>query len=872
VIHTRKNTKILVAFLVLTVYGSSVFLLKGKLPNQTANLVTTPGSKIQSLVPKQNVTYVALSLDSANWKVVKGENVTIDDSTGKLNITGTYANNTLLYQNKTLPLFILQQTDLELNFTGYPYLRTIISSQPDTETSFHLGWYIPDWNAATYFLKNHPGVVTEIEENRNRIWINISYPHSGEKIDDSRTHYITIDVAQRLEDLGLYDQRFVGIQLRQYLIGFLSTNKSYSVTIDSISLMKELPYSIAITEGKSQTLPEGSIVHVIRKEDIVNNFENNPHLQRAYILYTMDGSSNSLYTVFLLSKHNDDLTGVRCGFVFSHTSLLNDIGIYVDWRRPIPFDSDFEPIQPLYILMDNGDNALIFTSAENDKLQSVQLKKVEFTFSQLPYSAFVIPSLNEELVSIMSFFVLTIAGIIPIALTFALYYMHKKNVLRDDKKTFRNLLIIGLALRLTLASISAYADDTQIFAQIGALYFGSGVLGAQWVSLPGFVYLETASYFPYALLRAIGFRDFQFLALDVYCIELLFTKLPAILSDLGSFYFIQRIANKFSPKNKVVAAGLYLLNPLTVYISGILGQFDPIFMFALIVFTYYLICNYNVLKASLSAVFAAILNPVGIATSIPLLSTVYLRKDWKSAVKGLLLAAGIFSILLVPFFFESNSPVLLTSYERLINTVPGEDFYGRQMKFYTYGTIISSSVGYGLTFRFLFELIGFELGWWLYPFGAALAFLIFTIAFFYKTYGTSKVNSQDYIYTGTYMLGVACLFQLTFPTIYEQFVVWIAGLLLIFYLLHQDRKIFALFVLVCIAIGFVYVAMWRNYILLVSGVDVIPMGDPWLANLASASLGTIYSLVIIAIFIITCKLWFKEELSKLGAYVKQLKA
>jgi len=137
-----------------------------------------------------------------------------------------------------------------------------------------------------------------------------------------------------------------------------------------------------------------------------------------------------------------------------------------------------------------------------------------------------------------------------------------------------------MALRFVLAPISAYLDDLQIFAQIGALFFGPGVLGAQWVSLPGFVYLETASYFPYALLRSIGFQDFQFLALAIYSTEALFVKLPAILSDLGSFYFIRKMAGKYAPGEKILLPALFLLNPLTVYVSGILGQFDSIFTFA----------------------------------------------------------------------------------------------------------------------------------------------------------------------------------------------------------------------------------------------------------------------------------------------------
>lgn len=855
----KRNPKLMIILFVLTLHGVCIASLKGKLPNQTATIVTVHGSKIQSLVPKQSVTHAKLPLECEAWNI-NGENVTAHRSNGKLIISGTCT-------NETLPLFTAKCVGLEFNFTENPYLHAVVSSKPDTQISFHLGWPGLNLSIAEEFLREHFEAVTEIDKTMGIIWISVSYSQSGEKIDDN-THHITINVTQGLAKLGLDNQSFVGLQVRQYLIGFMSLDRCYETTIESIDLLNELPYDTISTEGKGQTLQDGSTAYIIRVDNIVDCRQDCPHLQRAYILYTMDAPKDTLYTIFLLFKHDENLGAVRVSFVFIHESLLDEIGTYVDWRGPIQLDYDFEPVATLYNEMDDGDYAVIFTPLKGNKLQSVQVHKVVFTFSKLPYSAFVITNLNEEAVSIMSFFTLTIAGIIPTVLMFVLYYLHRRKALKDDKSTVRKLIIIGLFLRLVLAPISAYADDTQVFAEIGALYFGSGVLGAQWVSLPGFVYLETAAYFPYALLRTIGFQDFQFLALDVYCIESLFTKIPAILSDLCSFYFIMKIANKFSPKNKLLTSGLYLLNPLTVYLSGILGQFDPIFTFALIAYTYYLISDNDILKASLFSGFAAILNPVGFATFIPLLATIIVKKTWKSGMKSLFLIVGVLSISIIPFFFEPDSPVLLASVERLFSGVPGENFYGKQISFYTYGTDIGFLIGYGLTFRFLLEIFGFELGWLFYPFGAALAFLVFTVFFLYKIHKAHKIGSREYIYTGTFMLGVACVFQLTFPTIYEQFVVWIAGLLLISYILNEDRKIFALFILVCVSAGFIYVATWRSYLYLVSGVPVTHFGNWWLWNFGNALLGVAYSIVLVTILIITCKMWFREEYLKLRRRLK----
>jgi len=856
VVHMKLNKKTVLLLIFLVAYGCSMVLLGGKLPNQTASMLAINGSSLQSLSPNPNASRTEIPLGAEEW-TISGEDAVAENLDGKLVINGNYTSNNL-YFNRTLPLFIAEKLGFELNFTENSYLQIIISSQPDTEASFCLGWHTSNDSVVEVFREEHPEVTVEVDKKNGIVWVNMSRYNDGASIDE-RKNQITLDVADELTQLGLSSQQFLGLQIRQYLIGFLPYDMRFKTTIESISLVKEQPYSVIATAGRGQATEDGSTVQIIRKKDLANNFEEWPNLQRAYILYTIDTPKDALYTIFLVIKQNGNLTAVRSGFVFIHQDMLDEIGTYVDWRSPILLDLNFEPIRTLYSVMDNGDYAIVFTPIRNGEIQSTQVNKIVLTFSKLPNNTFVKTGLNENVASAMSISIMTIAGAIPAILMITLFYLNKRGILRDNKATIRNLLLVGLGLRLILAPITAYADDTQIFSEIGSLYFSSGVLGAQWVSLPGFAYLETAAYFPYALLRALGFADLQFLALDVYCVELLFTKMVAILSDFGSFYFILKIAERFSPKNKVLIAGLFLLNPLTVYVSGMLGQFDSVFIFTLIAFTYYLIANYDISKASLFSGLASILNPVGMATIVPLLALNLLRKKWKHVFKSLLLIIGIFGIAIAPFFFEPNSPVLLSSTERLIGGVPGEGFYGKQMAFYTYGTIVSSSVGYGLTFRFLLELLGFEIGWWYYPFAAIVALLVFMTVFLYKVYKAMKLNLQDPVVFGTFMLGVVCLFQLTFPTIFEQFVIWVAGLLLVSYILHQDKRIIILFSVTCISAGFIYVATWRSYSLLASGVQAAQLGSPSFTNLVNALLGVAYSAVVATAFIVTCELWFKKR-------------
>jgi hypothetical protein len=828
--------------LILTLCGAGAAWFGGKLPNQTATFLAVQSFQIQSLIPNQAEAYANLILRTDKWNI-EGQNASTQNSYDKFTVSG-------IYVDETSPLMTATQKELELDLTKTPLMHLVISSKPDSRIRLYLGWLYQNLGVAEAFVQDHPEVVAGIENDDRIVWVNIAYPLIGESIDDN-IHHITINTTERLATLGLTEQHFRGLRIAQYLVGSASPAKHYQITIESVAFLGEPPYQIIPEKGQTQALPDGSTVHIIKRDQIENYVENCPFVQRIYVLYTMDAPTDTSYTIFLLSRAGENLTAVRAGFVFVHSHLLNIVGTHIDWRRPIQPDSDFEPIATLKGVMEDGDFAIIFTPLKGSTIERVQLHKAEFTFSKLPYSSFVLKSLNEQVVVTMSLFLLTTAGIVPTVLLLFLFHARGKNKLRDNKITTLAIVAVGLALRLIVAPISAYNDDLQIFSEIGALYYGSGVLGAQWVSFPGFVYIQTLAYLPYALLRAGGFQDFQSLALAIYSTEALFVKLPAILGDLGSFYFIRKMAGKYAPGEKILLPALFLLNPLTVYVSGILGQFDSIFTFAVIASIYYLVAEHDSAKATIFSSFASIINIVGVAIFIPLLANAKLRENWKTVAKILLLATCIFVIAMLPFFFETKSPLLLASYERLLSGVPGEAFYGKQIRFYTYGTLISSSVGYGLTFRFLLEILGFQLGSIFYPYGAAFAFFAFAGIFIYKIHKKYKTGSRDVAYTGIFMLGVASLFQLVFPTIFDQFVVWIAGLLLVSYILCRDRTFLAIFALISVATGFVYVLTWRNYLLLVSGVETVALVNPYVSNVASSLIGALYSLLL---FIILAKI------------------
>lgn len=423
----RRRTKLLLILAFIVTYGSSIMLLRGKLPNQTATLVDVQNDKIQSLAvdQHQDSMVINVSLDSSAWKI-KGQNVSVTNSGTRLVISGTY-------QNETSPLFAAKQMGLGINFSKTSYLQAVISSKPDVTVNFLLGLRSLSPVSLTA-LRSHPNAIAETDWETGVTWINASSQDQDEDIDD-QAHYITIDVAERLSNLGLDDRLCIGLQIRQAVIGFKPNGNQYETRIESISLLEELPYKIALSEGKSQVLLDGSLVHIIMNRDVVDHIKDHPYLQRVYILFTMDAPPESLYTIFLLVRHGSNLTAARSGFVFTHTGHLNEVGTHVDWRRPIQLDLNFEPMASLNKLMEDGDYAVIFTPVMGSNMQSIEMHKIEFTFSKLQYSSFVITSLDEQILFIMSVFLLATAGILPTVLLFVLFYMYRTDILKADRKT-----------------------------------------------------------------------------------------------------------------------------------------------------------------------------------------------------------------------------------------------------------------------------------------------------------------------------------------------------------------------------------------------------------------------------------------------------
>ncbi len=153
----------------------------------------------------------------------------------------------------------------------------------------------------------------------------------------------------------------------------------------------------------------------------------------------------------------------------------------------------------------------------------------------------------------------------------------------------RIVLLVGLAVRLVLAPLTSWGTDTLGFVHSGQilLYSGNPYSGGTWFNPPLAPYLAsptmgavTLLLGPEGLYRSLPFAVPAALASWVPTLvpvpaALLAWKLPLILADVAgglALYFL--VERHLAPGRGTLAAALWLLNPLTIWVSSVHGEVD----------------------------------------------------------------------------------------------------------------------------------------------------------------------------------------------------------------------------------------------------------------------------------------------------------
>ncbi len=133
--------------------------------------------------------------------------------------------------------------------------------------------------------------------------------------------------------------------------------------------------------------------------------------------------------------------------------------------------------------------------------------------------------------------------------------------------------------------------------------------------------------------------------------DIFLIKLPSILADLGIGLIIYRLVGNLGggKKKALIGAGLYLLNPISIFISSIWGQTDSLVaFFGLLAFVF---LYYKKAHLSIPLLFVSLYLKPSWATLIPFyLFALYIyRPKLKQILMGGVISLVIFLLATVPF-------------------------------------------------------------------------------------------------------------------------------------------------------------------------------------------------------------------------------
>jgi len=242
-----------------------------------------------------------------------------------------------------------------------------------------------------------------------------------------------------------------------------------------------------------------------------------------------------------------------------------------------------------------------------------------------------------------------------------------------NKLQLRNLLLIGLLLRLILLLISSFHPDIRNhldwgirFIDLGPKKFYENIFwGVSWPNQP----LGTMLLFAFtAYLKNILFSFIEFLNQTIpifpsFVIPYLeanlhvwMVKLPFILSDLGIAYLIFKIVSQFKPKHAKLAAILFLFNPVLIYNSTIWGQTDSLINL-LALSGIYLTYNKKYFPGII-LFLSGFLFKLSLIIYIPIFGLLLLKRitDWKKYIFPILFFIFFIYCLAIPFAFGAKNP------------------------------------------------------------------------------------------------------------------------------------------------------------------------------------------------------------------------
>jgi len=212
-------------------------------------------------------------------------------------------------------------------------------------------------------------------------------------------------------------------------------------------------------------------------------------------------------------------------------------------------------------------NASIVFVATSGTLQSVTVQFANFEF--LP--ARVSPDLTQQPLGLYYVYFIFFLFLLPVGIAILVFreFLSRKSV---PKASIAIVLVAGVVCRIALATTTAHVFDMNVYlTSIRGWFQYRTPVGSVGPTLPFTFFLYWIFYSPYGLLQLAGFQDAQILGHAAGLVEAAFVKLFPMVMDLTTFLVLLRFRKDGAT---FVWATFYFLNPLSIFVSSVWGQYE----------------------------------------------------------------------------------------------------------------------------------------------------------------------------------------------------------------------------------------------------------------------------------------------------------
>src|SRR6266702_3414398 len=217
-------------------------------------------------------------------------------------------------------------------------------------------------------------------------------------------------------------------------------------------------------------------------------------------------------------------------------------------------------------LLPTSSTSIVFV-ATSGTLQSVTVQYANFEFLPTRLG----PDLTQQPVGLYYVYFIFFLFLLPVGLAILVFreFLPRSSV---PKGSVLVVLVAGVLCRIALAATTAHVFDMNVYlTSIRGWFQYRTPVGSVGPTLPFTFFLYWIFYSPYALLQLAGFQDTQILGHAAGIVESVFVKLFPILMDLTTFVLLLRFRKDGA---SFVWATFYLLNPLSIFVSSVWGQYE----------------------------------------------------------------------------------------------------------------------------------------------------------------------------------------------------------------------------------------------------------------------------------------------------------